>query len=229
MKTIGILGGLGPESTIAYYATITRACYERRGDYAYPEIIIHSASFREFIDAEYELPDKVLGIIEGLKAAGADFVVAACNSVHVVYAEVAPRSPIPWISIMDAVAEPIKQAGMKTIGLLGTVFTMGKGFYAGALARHGIATLTPDADDQQRINDIIFGELVRGEIHDASRDFALACMNALAARGAEGIVLGCTELPFLIKQEHTDVTVFDTTDIHARKALDLALGEGSGE
>lgn len=225
MKTIGILGGLGPESTLAYYAAITRMYYERRGDYAYPEIIIYSLTFSKYINRHYEMADGVRAAIEALARAGADFAVAACNSVHIVYDEVARGIPIPWVSIIDATAERIKERGMKRVGLLGTIFTMGKGFYQAALARHGVEAVTPSADAQGRINDIIYGELVRNIVTDRAREYVVGCMKSLAQEGAQGIVLGCTELPFLISQEHADIPVFDTTAIHTQKALDLALGE----
>jgi len=223
MKTIGILGGLGPESTIAYYSIITRGYYELRKDYAYPEIIIHSFNFAEFIEAEYELPARVMNAINGLHHAGADFVVAACNSVHVVHDEIGLDTPIPWISIMDATAEQIDKLGLSKVGLLGTIFTMGNDFYQKTLAEYGIETFVPDAEAQQRINEIIYGELVRAEVKEESRREVLAMMEELKQQGAEGIVLGCTELPFLIREEDTDCQLFDTTKIHARKALELAL------
>ncbi len=225
MKRIGIFGGLGPESTAAYYSYITRKYYETHQDYAYPEIVIHSANFQEYIDAGYEEPEKVRAAIEGLHRAGADFVVAACNSVHIVYDEICGDLPIPWISIMDATAEAIKAAGMTKIGLLGTIFTMGKGFYQTAFERHGLDTITPDTETQKRVNKIIYGELVTAKITAESKAYVLGCIDDLAQKGAEGIVLGCTELPFLIQQADTDVPVFDTTAIHAQKALDLALAD----
>ena len=223
MKTIGILGGLGPESTAAYYQIITRRYFDLRADYAYPQIVVYSVNFQQYIDLGYEAPDEVRGAIEALARAGAEFVVAACNSVHIVYDQLSPVVPIPWVSIMDAAAESVKESGIRTVGLLGTVFTMGKGFYQRAFSRHGLQTLTPGPEAQARINSIIYDELVRAIVKDESRQFVLGCMAELASAGAEGIVLGCTELPFLIRQSDTDIPVFDTTTIHARKALALAL------
>ena len=223
MRTIGILGGLGPESTISYYAYITRKYHELHKDYAYPEIIIYSARFSDYIDTGYEIADNVKAAIESLHRAGADFVIAACNSVHIVYEQVASDLPIPWISIMDATAEEIIQQQMSRIGLLGTIFTMGKGFYHRALARYGIETIVPQEEQQNKVNGIIYGELVIGEVQDDSRRYVLECIAGLKESGAQGIVLGCTELPFLIQQGHTDIRVFDTTVIHAQKALDLAM------
>lgn len=222
-RTIGILGGLGPESTIEYYSYITRKYYELYSDYAYPEIVIYSLSFKPFIDAGYELPDQVKEAFERLSKAGADFVVASCNSLHIVYDEIARNLPIPWVSIMDATAEEIKLADIECVGLLGTVFTMGNGFYHRTLARHGIDIVTPVSRDQERVNSIIFDELIRAITNNESRQFVLGCIERMRQKGAEGIILGCTELPFLIKQEDADLRIFDTTVIHAQKALDLAL------
>jgi len=224
MKTIGILGGLGPESTAAYYETITRAYHDLRGDYNYPPIIIYSLSFQPYIDAGYDLPAETLDAIERLAAAGADFVVAACNSVHIVYDEVAPEVSVPWVSIMDATAEEILEAGMRKVGLLGTRFTMAKGFFAEALARRGIETIAPKGEDVETVNRIIYDELVLNQVTDASREAVLAVAERLVDAGAEGIVLGCTELPFLVRQADTKIPVFDTTAIHCHKALGLALG-----
>ena len=223
MKTIGILGGLGPESTMAYYSYITRKYYEVHWDYAYPEIVIFSFKFSDFIDTGYKMPSIVKTAIEKLHRAGADFVVAACNSVHVVYEEVAKDIPIPWISIMEATGEQIRRANMQKVGLLGTVFTMGSDFYQKELTEYGIETITPNEQSQQQINRIIYGELVKAQVRDESRQIVLEIIDELKQKGVEGIVLGCTELPFLIKQEDSELPVFDTTTIHAQKALDLAL------
>ena len=223
MKTIGILGGLGPESTCEYYRYITRKYYETYSDYAYPEIIIYSVSFSKFIDRGYEAADDVRAAIEKLYRAGADFVVAACNSIHIVFDEVSGDIPIPWISIMDVVAGQIKKEHNKKVGLLGTIFTMSKDFYHKALNEHGIETITPDSKTQKKVNEIIFNELVRGIVREESKHFIMECINELHQNGAQGIVLGCTELPFLIRQKDTNLPVFDSTALHAQKALDLAL------
>ena len=225
MKKIGIIGGLGPESTSEFYQHITRRYYEIRGDYAYPEIIIYSVSFERFIDCGYEAAVRIRDVIGKLEAAGADFVTAACNSIHIVHEAVSKNTPIPWISIMDAVAEEIQRRSITTVGLLGTVFTMSNDFYRKALARYGIETIVPDNSVQEDVNRIIFTELVRGITTAESKEFMLGCMDDLQKRGAGGIVLGCTELPFLIRQEDTAIPVFDSTLIYAYKALDYAMEE----
>ncbi len=170
------------------------------------------------------MPAKVKATIENLHKAGADFVVASCNSVHIVYDEVVKDIPIHWVSIVDVTAEKISNAGIGKIGLLGTIFTMTKGFYSKGLAGAGIETILPPAKEQNKINSIIYDELVTGNVNDDSRQFVINCIDRLTDEGAEGIVLGCTELPFLIQQTDVPVKVFDTTDIHAQKALEMALG-----
>jgi len=227
MKKVGILGGLGPESTTAYYEYITREYYRRYNNYAYPEIIIYSLSFKEFIDTGYEAAEKIKAAIENLHRAGADFVVAACNSIHIVYEEVSKNIPIPWLSIIDATAEEIKKNDINKVGLLGTIFTMSKGFYKKGLSQHCIETIIPSIDDQKKINNIIYKELVLNELRDESRCIILEIIEKLNRKGAQGIVLGCTELPFLIKQEDVNIKIFNTTIIHAQKALDFALEEES--
>ena len=223
MKTIGILGGMGPASTIAYYRYITDRYYELHGDYAYPEIVMYSVNFQAIIDAGYESCDTVRGAIEALYRAGADFVVASCNSIHVVHDRVAGELPIPWVSIVDVTGEHARRAGASTVGLLGTAVTVSQGFYQRGLAQFGIETIVPDADDRRRVNTIIFSELVRGVLTDESRQVMLACIARLRSAGADGVVLGCTEIPLLVQQHHTTVPLFDTMTLHAQRALDLAL------
>jgi len=223
MKTIGILGGLGPESTTAYYNYITRKYYDLSGDYGYPEILIHSLTFDMFIDAGYKCPAKITSAIEGLAGAGADFVIAACNSIHVVYEEVCKSISIPWVSIMDAVAEQINKKGQRRVGLLGTVFTMQNDFYQKTFEKYQLKVLFPDEDSQKEVSEIIYKELITGEVKEDSKQSVLRIMEDLQRAGAEGVILGCTELPFLIRQEDTQVVIFDSTAIHAQKALDMAL------
>jgi aspartate racemase len=223
MKKIGILGGLGPESTVSYYLYIIHKYQEEHKDFAYPEIIIYSLNFQKFINAGYEIPDEVKTAIGKLHDAGADFAVAACNSVHIVYDEIKNDLPIPLISIIDVTGDEIKKSGMKKVGLLGTIFTMSKGFYKKGLARMGIETILPEMDDMTTVNKIIYEELVKNEVNNESRLKVCKIIENLARKGAEGIILGCTELPFLIKQSDTTIKVFDTTAIHAQRALEIAL------
>jgi len=225
MKKIGILGGLGPESTAAYYEYITQEYYRTYGDYAYPEIIIYSLNFKEIIDVGYEAPEQIKNAIESLHKAGADFVVAACNSIHIVFDEVSKDIPIPWFSIIDATAQEIKECNITKVGLLGTIFTMGKDFYKKGLAQHQIETIVPSDEDQKTVSNIIFKELITNKVTEDSRQTVFKIIDKLIAQGAQAIVLGCTELPFLIKEDDVDVKVINTTVVHAKKTLEMALAE----
>ncbi|MBN1294190.1 MAG: amino acid racemase [Candidatus Latescibacteria bacterium] len=223
MKTIGILGGLGPESTCEFYRLITRCYYDMYGNYKYPEILIYSISFEKIIESGYKSAGDIKHAIECLHKAGADFVVAACNSIHIIFDEVKNDIPIPWISIMETTAENILEKKIKKVGLLGTRFTMSEGFYRNALANYGIETIIPPEDSLEKINAIIYNELVRNILEEKSKLYIINCINNLIRQGAQGIILGCTELPFLIDQSDTKVPVFNTTALHAQKTLELAL------
>jgi aspartate racemase len=227
-RRIGILGGLSPESTVTYYRRIVRRYQELFGDHGYPEIIVYSVSFQRFIEwmAEEEwstITEELIDAIRGLGAAGADFAVIATNTMHIVFDEVRERSPIPLISIIEATAEAIEEEGMDTVGLLGTRFTMEKKFYRRGLASHGIETLIPVKADRDQINKVVFEELSRGSIRSESRDKFLRIIGDLIGRGAQGIVLGCTEIPLLVNTQHTPIKLFDTATIHADKALESAM------
>jgi len=230
-KKIGILGGTSPESTVEYYRYLTRSYTERFGDHGYPEIIIYSVSFQGYVDWCFgERWDLVAqGLIESakkLEAAGADFLIIAANTLHIVYDQVQAGVGIPMISILDATADAIEAKGFRTAGLLGTKFTMEKPFYRDALARRGISVIVPEADDRQYINKVLYEELSEGKIRDESRDGFIRIMETLEERGAEGVVLGCTEIPLLVGEKDTNMTLFDTTRIHAEAALNYALNQG---
>ncbi len=230
MKTIGILGGMSPESTVAYYEYITRTYTERFGDYGYPEVIIYSVSFQPYVDwpnaGRWDLV--AAGLSEAarkLVAAGADFVLIATNTMHKVVAEVRAAVDVPVLSLLDAVGEAILAQGISTVGLLGTRFTMEKPFYRGALAEQGITVLVPEEAERDVVHRVIYDELVAGKIRAASREQYTAIIEGLAACGAEGIVLGCTEIPLLVRPEDVSLPLFDTTQIHAEAALIYALNQ----
>ncbi len=234
MHTIGILGGMSPESTVAYYEHITRTYTKQFGDYGYPEIVIYSVSFQAYVDWPEE--DRWDLVAEGLsqaaralETAGADFILIATNTMHIVFDQVEASVNVPMLSLLDAVADAVQGRGMETVGLLGTAFTMEKTFYQEALAERGIKVLVPGAEDRKRVNDVIYDELVAGEIRDASREAFVSIIDALAQRGAEGVILGCTEIPLLVSGpgtglEEAGVPLFDTTVIHADAALRYAIG-----
>ena len=229
-KTIGILGGMTPESTVSYYQHITRSYIERFGDFGFPETIIYSVSFQEYED--WMISGNWDSIAEGLsrgiaslKRGGADFAVIATNTMHKVFPQLKENSPIPLISIIDATAEAIRERNMKTVGLLGTSFTMSEPFYLEGLAAYGITAIVPDKEGQKTINDIIFYELGKGILTDESRQKYVNIVYKLHEEGAEGVILGCTEIPLLIKEEDCGVPLFDTAVIHAEKALKYALSD----
>ena len=227
-KTIGILGGMSPESTAAYYEIITRSYTERFGDYGYPEVVIYSVSFQPYVDwptaGRWDLVAQGLQqAAQKLEAAGADFILIATNTMHVVFDEVQAGIGVPMLSLLDVVAEAISSRGMTKVGLLGTRFTMEKPFYQEALAQHGIDVLTPVAEDRDYVHHVIYDELVAGQIRDVSRDGYVEVVKKLVQEGAEGVILGCTEIPLLITEADTGVPLFDTTRLHAEAALAYAL------
>jgi len=227
-KKIGIIGGLSPESTVTYYLRIVRKYQNLFGNHSYPEIIIYSVSFQKFIDWMIrdrweEITEELIKSVKSLAAAEADFAVIATNTMHIVFDKVQEKSPIPLISIIDATAEAIKEEEMETVGLLGTRFTMERDFYRNGLAKHGIKTLIPEKADRDYINKVIFEELCRGLIREGSRNNFLRIIEDLAEKGAQGIVLGCTEIPLLINNRYTSVKLFDTAVIHADRALNFAI------
>lgn len=231
-KKIGILGGMSPESTIAYYEYITRTYTERFGDYGYPEIIIYSVSFQPYVDwpqqERWDLVAQGLGeAARKLEAAGADFIVMATNTMHLVFDQVQASIQVPLLSLLDAVGEAILAGRIKKVGLLGTMYTMEKTFYQDALDRRGITVLVPDPKDRQYVNAVIYDELVAGQIRDESRAELIAVIRKLAERGAQGVILGCTEIPMLVTETDAGMPLFDTTAIHAEAALRYAV-EGEG-
>ena len=227
-KRIGILGGMSPESTVEYYRYITRAYTQRYGDYGYPEVLIYSVSFQSYVDwPEHDRWDLVAqGLSEAagrLQAAGADCIVIATNTMHLVYDQVQASVTVPVLDLLDAVGDAILARGIETVGLLGTRFTMEKTFYRDALARKGVSVIVPDAEERAYVNAVIYDELVAGQIRDESRAEFVALIQRLAARGAEGVILGCTEIPLLVSERDAGMPTFDTTVLHAEAALRYAL------
>jgi aspartate racemase len=227
-KRIGILGGMSPESTVAYYEYITRTYTERFGDYGYPEVLIYSVSFQQYVD--WPNQDRWDLVAQGLSqaaqklvAAGADLILIATNTMHLVFDEVQACVEVPMLSLLDATAEAILARDCHTVGLLGTRFAMEKGFYQDALARQGISTLVPGAGDREYVHRVIYDELVAGQFRDSSRNGYIAVIQKLVKQGAEGIILGCTEIPLLINEASAGIPLFDTTQIHAEAALNYAI------
>jgi aspartate racemase len=228
MKKIGILGGMSPESTTLYYEHITRTYTARYGDYGYPEILIYSVNFQKFVDWQHngqwkEAAREMAEALERLHVAGADFGLIATNTMHIVFDEVQRAVHMPLLSIVQATADAILAAGLQSVGLLGTVFTMTERFFRDGLERAGIKVLVPQPSAQKRINDVIYQELCRGNIQPTSRQMFLETIESLRHCGAQGIVLGCTEIPLLVEPKHCDLPLFNTALLHAGKALEFAL------
>ncbi len=229
MKTIGLLGGMSWESTALYYQQINELVKEKLGGLHSAQIALVSVDFQEIEDLQHQGKWEEAGEVLSkaalqVQAAGADFLVICTNTMHKVAPQIEKAIQIPLLHIADATAEAIKSRGIKTIGLLGTNFTMEQVFYAGRLSKtHGLEVLTPPKKDRDIVHSVIYEELVLGVVKKESRAEYLRIMKDLRDRGAEGVIEGCTEIVLLVQQEHTAIPLFDTTSIHARKAVEMAL------
>jgi aspartate racemase len=227
-KRIGIIGGLSPESTATYYLHITRTYTAHFGTDGYPEVLIYSLNLEQFHHwreaGRWDLiADTLAGAANNLQAAGADFGVIATNTMHKVFDAVRARTALPLLHILDPTIVAIRAANIRKIGLLGTRFTMEDDFYRTYLAQAEIDSATPAIADQGVIHDIIVQELVRGVFRQEARAQYLDVIERLAAQGAHGIILGCTEIPLLVRPEHCPMPLFDTATLHADAALRLAV------
>jgi aspartate racemase len=228
MKTIGLLGGMSWESTAEYYRIINELVSKKLGGLHSAKCLLYSFDFDEITERQKAGKWDELGEILGemavkLEKAGADMILICTNTMHKVADDVQGMINVPLVSIIDATAEEIKEKGISKAGLLGTRFTMEDNFYRDGLESHGIEAVIPERDDRVFVHNVIFGELCKGIIKKESKKRFLEIIDSLLDQGAEGIILGCTEIPLLIKQEDVEVPVFDTTYIHAKKAVELAL------
>ncbi len=229
MKTIGLIGGMSWESSLEYYRILNQAVKEKLGGFHSAECVMYSVDFDEIEKLQHkgkwdELTDIMIDAAQRVEKAGADFVLICTNTMHKMAPEVESRISVPLLHIADVTAEQIKIKGQKKVGLLGTRFTMEQEFYKGRLIKkHGIEVIIPDEEQRKIIHNILYKELVQGEISRESKNKFKVIITSLESRGAEGIILGCTEIPLLVKQEDYDILLYDTTDIHARAAVELAL------
>lgn len=229
MKTIGLLGGMSWESTAVYYRLINEGVKARLGGLHSAKLVLYSVDFQEIEElqhaADWDEAGKVLAkAAHFLQFAGADFLVICTNTMHKVAPAIEREINIPILHIADATAAVIKGLGIRTVGLLGTRFTMEQDFYTGRLReKHGLQVLIPDENERERAHQIIYNELCLGKVLNESRGKYCHIIRSLAQRGAEGIILGCTEIAMLIGQKDSPVPLFDTTRIHAQKAVDLAI------
>lgn len=229
MKTIGLIGGMSWESTLEYYRIINQEMSKRLGGLHSAKILMYSVDFGEVEPLMQagnwqKIGDHVAGIAKRLEAGGADCVLLCTNTVHKVADKIEQAISVPFMHIADAAGEGIASRNLKKVGLLGTRYTMEEDFYKSRLDKSfGLSILIPSEGDRGLVNDVIFSELCQGVIRQSSRDRFKAIIAELASRGAEGIVLGCTEVPLLIKQEDSAIPLFDTTLMHALRAVDFAL------
>lgn len=229
MKTLGLIGGMSWESTLPYYRAINEGVRERLGGLHSAKLVLYSVDFYE-IEAcqargDWDRAGQMLAdAAVALKRAGAEGIVLCTNTMHKVAQPIIAQSGLPFLHIADGTAAEIKRAGMSQVALLGTRYTMEQDFYRGPmLEQHGITTLVPDENDRQVVNRIIFDELCQGRFLAESKARYLGIVDELVARGAQGVIFGCTEIGLLLNASDCPVPVFDTTAIHASAAVEFML------
>ena len=223
LKTIGLIGGMSWESTVTYYKIINETVKEKLGGLHSAKCILYSVDFQEIEECQangnWEKSGEILGeAAYNLEKAGADFIVICTNTMHKVVNQIKEKISIPILHIAEMTAEKILEKGLKNIALLGTKYTMEQDFYKSKLIEKGINVIIPDKNDIEIINEVIYDELCLGIINSNSKKKFLEIVDKLRSKGAEGIILGCTEIGLLIKNEDTDVPLFDTAIIHAEQA-----------
>ncbi|MGG2143734.1 aspartate/glutamate racemase family protein [Symbiopectobacterium sp. RP] len=229
MKTLGLIGGMSWESTVPYYRLINERVQQRLGGLYSAKLILHSVDFHDIEQLQAQgaweqVAQRLSEIALGLHQAGAEAIVICTNTMHKVADQVESASQLPVLHIADATADSLKQVGMTRVGLLGTRYTMEQDFYRGRLReRHSIDVIIPQPDQRDEINRVIYDELCRGVLLDRSREAFSIIIDRLALQGAEGVILGCTEIPLLIHQSDTKIPLFDTSYLHAIAAADYAL------
>ncbi|MEO8747452.1 MAG: aspartate/glutamate racemase family protein [Rhodanobacter sp.] len=229
MQTIGLIGGMSWESTATYYRLINESVRQRLGGLHSAKVILYSVDFEQVermqVEGDWEGSGVLLGhVARALESGGADFLLLCTNTMHKVAPAIQAAVNIPFLHIADATAEAIKDAGLSRVGLLGTRFTMEQDFYTGRLRdQHGLEVLVPGLPDREIIHRVIYEELCLGRLIDRSRDEYRRIVANLVSQGAEAIILGCTEISLLVQQGDASVPLFDTTSLHASKAVDWAL------
>ena len=223
LKTIGLIGGMSWESTVTYYKIINETVKEKLGGLHSAKCILYSVDFQEIEECQangnWEKSGEILGeAANNLEKAGADFIVICTNTMHKVVNQIKEKISVPILHIAEMTAEKILEKGLKNIALLGTKYTMEQDFYKSKLIEKGINVIIPDKNDIEIINEVIYDELCLGTINSDSKKKFLEIVDKLRNKGAEGIILGCTEIGLLIKNEDTDVPLFDTAIIHAEQA-----------
>jgi aspartate racemase len=231
MKTIGLIGGMSWESTVPYYQVINRIVGRRLGGLHSAKVALYSVDFDEIEHLQHagkweESGEILADAARAVRRAGADFLVLCTNTMHKVAPQIEAAVDIPLLHIADATAARVKAAGIERVGLLGTRFTMEEDFYRGRLeSRHGLSVLTPPADERRLVHQVIYGELCLGKVRHESRGGFQLVAGGLVARGAQGVILGCTEIGLLLRPEDAPVPLFDTATIHAEAAAEFALDD----
>ncbi len=231
MKTIGLLGGMSWESSIEYYRLVNELIKQELGGLHSAECVMYSVDFAPIEALQHSgdwaaLTEAMIEAAKKVAAGGADFLVICTNTMHLMADAVEAALGIPLLHIADATAQAIKAQNLTKVGLLGTRFTMEEDFYRGRLEKqHNLQVLVPDEAGRETVHRIIYDELVQGQIRDDSRQAYLDVIAKLAAQGAQGVILGCTEIGLLVKQKDLNLPVFDTTLVHAQAAVRMALDE----
>jgi len=229
MKTIGIIGGLTWLSTVEYYKLLNQMVNERLGGAASAKILLYSVNFEEIkaltIADDWDAIARVIGNAAGkLEQAGADCLLLGANTMHKIADDIRVHITIPLINIAEATATTISRQGLKKVALLGTKYTMQLPFYRDKLAAQSIETIIPEGTDVEFINNAIYEEMSMNLFLPETKERFKQIIEKLTGKGAEGIIMGCTEIPILLKDENTSVPLFDTTFIHSKAAVDFALG-----
>ena len=228
MKTIGLIGGMSWESTSEYYRIINEEIKERLGGLHSAKCLINSVDFEEIercqSSGDWDGAGEILGnAAYSLQKGGADFIIICTNTMHKVVGKIKAKIDIPVLHIADATAKAIKRKDIQKVGLLGTTYTMEQDFYKSRIEENNIKVIVPSEKNRKEINKVIYTELCLGKIVSQSREYYKRVIEELVQKGAQGIILGCTEIGLLIKQENVSVPIFDTTHIHAIEAVKVAL------
>ncbi len=230
MKTIGLIGGMSWESTVTYYQIVNQVVKQELGGLHSAKVLLYSVDFQEIeacqANGEWEKSAEILSkVAMNLEKAGADFIVICTNTMHKIVPQIQSKIRIPILHIAEATAQVLNERQIKKVALFGTKYTMKQDFYKEKLIEAGIDVLIPDDEDIDLINYVIYNELCLGNISDKSKQEYLRIINLMKEKGAQGVILGCTEIGLLIKQKDTDLPVFDTTEIHAREAALFAMAD----
>ncbi len=229
MKRIGLLGGMSWESSAEYYRFINQAVRDRLGGLHSADCLLRSVDFADVEELQrtgrwHEAGKLLAAEAQALVAGGAELLVLCTNTMHRVADQIAAAVEVPFVHIADPTADAVRTAGLSTVGLLATAYTMEQDFYVGRLQRiHGLAVVVPGAEDRRLVHNVIYQELCLGIVKDGSRQAYRRVISGLVDRGAEGILIGCTEIDLLIGPPDAPVPIFDTTRLHAERAVDLAL------